>query len=92
MKLSIRRTLAINDTKIKYIKILDKIYEVRKLSFFYMSVEAIETDMVIEDVVDSEIWDLSYMKEFKLKLINRKSDAQVINLAEWKSSHIQIVK
>jgi hypothetical protein len=60
----------VNDTKIKYIQILDKIYSVEKISFYDFSVSAVETDLTIEDVKESEVFSLDDFPEFKIKLHN----------------------
>jgi hypothetical protein len=60
----------INDTKIKYIKILGKLYSVKKISFYDFSVSADETDLTIEDVSESEVFSLDDFPEFKIKLHN----------------------
>jgi hypothetical protein len=60
----------LNDTKIKYIKILDKLYEIEKISFYEFSVSAAETDLTIDDVSASEVFPLEDFPEFKIKLHN----------------------
>lgn len=66
----LRRTSTINNTRIKYIKILDRLYEVEKISFFYFTVQAKETDKTISDVPDEEVFDLTDFKEFHITLRN----------------------
>ena len=66
----LRRISAINDTRIKYIKILDRIYEVESISFFNFTVQAKETDITISDVPAEEVFDLTDFKEFKVILRN----------------------
>lgn len=65
-----RRISAIIDTKIKYIKVANKIYEVEKISFFNFTVQAKETDKTISDVPAEEVFDLTDFKEFKVTLRN----------------------
>ena len=65
-----RRISAINDTRIKYIKVLDRIYEVEKISFFNFTVQAKETNKTISDVPAEEVFDLTDFKEFKVILRN----------------------
>ena len=70
-----------NDTKIKYIKILDKLYEVEKISFFTFTVEAKETELTIDDVPEQEVFDLSNFEEFKVKLHNWQGN--IVDLIEY---------
>lgn len=65
-----RRISAIIDTKIKYIKVANKIYEVEKISFFNFTVQAKETDKTISDVPAEEVFDLTDFKEFHVTLRN----------------------
>lgn len=65
-----KENLTINNTKIKYIKVLNKLYEVESISFFYFSVSAKETDKTIDDVPAEEVFDLTDFKDFKIKLHN----------------------
>lgn len=76
-----------NNTKIKYLKVLDKIYRIRELSFFYMSIEAVETDMVVGDVPADEVWDIEEFKNYKIKLINNGGHAEIVDFSAWKSKN-----
>lgn len=71
----------------KYISISGKIYEVVKISFFYMKVEAVETNLTVNDVPESEVWDIGEFKDYKVKLINSGGQAEIIDIAEWKEKH-----
>ena len=73
VKTILRRTQKINDTKIKYIRIgsINKIYEVEKISFYDFSIKAVETDLRVGDVAESEIFDISEFKEFRVMLKNK---------------------
>lgn len=66
----LRRISKINDTKIKYIKVVDKLYEVEDISFFYFTVTAKETDETISDVPANEIFDITDFPEFRITLHN----------------------
>lgn len=81
----IRGIWEINNTKIKYLKILDKLYKVTDLSFFYMSVEAKETDLLPATVPEDEVWDYEFFKGYKVKLINKSGGAEIVDFEEWKS-------
>ena len=65
-----RRILKINETRIKYIRVLDKLYEIEKISFYYFTVTAKETDLTISDVPVEEVFDITDLKEFKITLRN----------------------
>ena len=66
----LRRISAINETRIKYIRVLDKLYEIEKISFYYFTVTAKETDLTISDVPIEEIFDITDFKDFKITLRN----------------------
>lgn len=65
-----RRITTINSTKIKFIKVLDRIYAVDKISFFDFSVEAHHTDLSLADVPEEEVFDITELKDFRIKLHN----------------------
>ena len=77
----IRRIQTINGTRIKYIKVLDKLYQVIKISFFNMTVAASETELTISDVPQEEIFDLTELTDFKITLDNWKG--KVIDMVEY---------
>ena len=85
----LRRTQTINDTKMIYISVSDKLYEITKISFFYMTVEAVQTDLAVNDVPESEIWDIEEFKNYKVKLVNNEGMAEVIDLDEWKNKNMK---
>lgn len=66
----LRRISAINETRIKYILVCSKLYEVERISFFAFSVSAMETDKTISDVPAEEVFDLTDFKEFHVTLRN----------------------
>ncbi|EOS46903.1 hypothetical protein C810_01735 [Lachnospiraceae bacterium A2] len=82
-----RRNQAINNTKIKYISVLDKVYEVISIQWLHSYLEARETDLSIDDVPESELWDISYFEDFRVRLVNRKGEAKIIDMAEWLDQH-----
>lgn len=72
MKMSIGRIQTINDTKIKYISVADtKIYKVTDIDFRNLTIKANETDLSIEDVLKTELWDISEFKDFRVTLKNK---------------------
>ena len=76
-----RRILEINETRIKYILVCGKLYEVEKLSFYDFSVCAKETDKTIDDVPPEEVFDISDFKDFKITL--RNWHGNVVDFAEY---------
>lgn len=54
----------------KYISVANKLYEIIRISFFYMTVEAIQTDLIMDEVSENEVWDIGEFKDYKVKLIN----------------------
>lgn len=73
-----------NDTKIKYIRVLDKLYRVSSIAFFNMSLEAIETDMTFSDVQEDEVWSIEDLKHCKIRLVNKSGYAEIIDFSDWK--------
>lgn len=74
-----------NCSKIKYIQVLDKIYEVVKISFFDFAVEARQTDLSIDDLPANEVFNITDMMDFKIRLRNCKGE--IVNLADWKKKN-----
>ncbi len=73
-----------NDTKIKYLSVADtKIYKVTDIDFCNLTIEAKQTDLNIGDVPESELWDISYFEDFRVRLVNRKGEAKIIDMEEW---------
>lgn len=68
-----------NNTKIKYINVLDKIYRVTDISFFHMTLEAVETDLTAADVSEDELWDLKEFSKYEVRLINNSGKAEIID-------------
>ena len=62
--------MKINETRIKYIRVADKLYKVETISFYYFTVSAKETDKTISDVPVEEIFDITDLKDFKITLRN----------------------
>lgn len=59
---------------------------IEKISFFYMTIEAIETKLTATDVPEDELWDLEEFKDYRVKLINNGGQAGILDFEEWKDS------
>lgn len=70
--------------QIKYIRVLDKIYEVERISFFTFEVEAKETDLTLADIPEEEVFNISNFKEFHVKL--RNWHGNVTSLIDYQKS------
>ena len=79
--------MTINNTKIKYLSVIDKIYDVNNIDFWDLAIEARETDLKVGDVQDDEVFDIEGFRDFKIKLMNRGEAGKVIDFVEWKRRH-----
>lgn len=68
--MSMRRIQAINDTKIQYLLVADKIYEVSAIDFHNLAIEANKTDLTIADVPEGEVFPVEEFGEFRVRLCN----------------------
>ncbi len=74
----------INNTKIKYLKVEDKLYEVTKISFFSMKIEAVQTNLAVDDVPGDELWNLEEFRNYKVKLVNGSGGmAEILEFSDW---------
>lgn len=73
----------------KYISVnkANKLYEITRISFFYMTVEAVETNLTIDDVPESEVWNIWEFEHYKVKLINNGGKAEIIDFEDWREKH-----
>lgn len=77
------RTTKISNTKIKYLNVENKIYEITKISFFYMMIEAVETKATAINVPEDGLWDISELRNYRVKLVNNGGQAEIIDFAKW---------
>lgn len=66
-------------------KVEDKIYEIKKVSFFYMEIEAEQTDLIVDDVPESELWDIGEFKNYRVKLINNGGKAEIVDFEKFRN-------
>lgn len=71
----------------KYIAVANKLYEITRISFYYMMVEAVETNLAMDDVPESEVWDIWEFEYYKVKLINNNGQADFIDFEYWKEKY-----
>lgn len=57
---------------------------IEKIAFFYMTIEAIETNLTATDVPEDELWDLEEFKDYRVKLINNGGQAEIIDFEKYK--------
>ena len=73
-----------NDTRIQYVSVAQKIYKIERISFYYFTVEAKETDLTLADVPVEQVFDISNFKEFHVKL--RNWHGNVTSLIDYQKS------
>lgn len=93
-----RRTQTINNTKIQYLSVADKICKVTYIDFHNQTIEADRTNLSIADVPESEVFPVEELGEFRIRLINGSSDCggigegfgDVVDFVEWIKAHMRI--
>lgn len=78
-----------NITQIKYIKVVDKLYQVTDISFADMTIRAVETTTAAL-VPQNEVFGLDDLKEFKIKLINNGGMADIVDFRVRKKNKRKI--
>ena len=74
-------------SKIKYIKVLHKVYRITDISFSAMTIRAVETDASIAEISEDEMFNVAELSEFRITLINNGGLAKVIDFEAWKREH-----
>ena len=62
------------ETKIKFLKVADRIYKVTDIKFSNLILEASETDLLASDVPAEELFDVRDFKDFRVRLRNWKGN------------------
>lgn len=70
-----------NETKIKYLLVVDKLYKVTDINFSDLTLEATETDSTVPDIPAEEIFRFEDFKEFRVTL--RNWQGKVVNFADY---------
>lgn len=73
-----------NNTKIKYLNVENKIYQIIDISFFHMTIEAVETDLTVTDVPGDELWSIEEFRRYKVKLINNGGMGEIVDFEEFR--------
>lgn len=47
-----------------------------------MFLEAKETDLIVDDVPESELWDISDLREFRTRLVNGGGVGQIVDFGK----------
>lgn len=76
-----------NITEIKYLIVQNKLYQITDISFYYMKIEAVETDIPVTHVPEQEVWNLEMFKDYHITLINNGGEAEIIDFEKWKSKN-----
>ncbi len=73
-----------NNTKVKYLNVENKIYQVTDISFFHMRIEAVETNLTVTDVPGDELWGIEGFRRYKVRLINNDGMGEIVDFEKWK--------
>lgn len=65
----------------------DKIYQITDISFYHMSITAVELGASVVNVPDDEIWNIKEFENYKIKLINNGGQAEIVDFEKWKSKN-----
>lgn len=75
-----------NISKIKYIRIGEKVYKVTDISILDSYIEAAETELSTDEIPENELWDIEELGQYQIKLLNRQRKIKIINIDQWKQS------
>jgi len=64
-----------------------KIYKVTDIDFSHLTLKAEEAELRVGDVPESELWDISDLEEFEIRLANNAGGADIIDMVAWKMEH-----
>lgn len=76
-------------SKIKYIKVLHKVYRITDISFSAMTIRAVEADASIAEIPEDEMFKVMELSEFRITLVNNGGRAKIIGFDAWKREHIR---
>ena len=79
----LRRIQTINNTKIQYLSVADKIYKVTAIDFHNLTIEAAITDLSIADIPENEVFPIEEFGEFRVRLCNDGRMGAIVDFAEW---------
>ena len=76
-----------NITRIQYLLVGGKLYQVTYIDFSKLTIEARECDLDVGDVSEDEVFLLEDFEEFKVTLRNRGGKGKVVDFVEWVEGH-----
>lgn len=79
----LRRIQTINNTKIQYLSVADKIYKVTAIDFHNLTIEAARTDLSIADIPENEVFPIEEFGEFRVRLCNDGRMGAIVDFGEW---------
>lgn len=86
----IKEDVIINDTRIRYLLVGDRLYQVTHIDFSELTIEARECDLDVVDVPEEEIFCLEDFGGFKVTLHNVGGKGKVVDFGEWVEGHGKI--
>lgn len=78
-----------NITKIKFIKVSDRVYTVTDIDLSGMTITAVDKGVLDTSIPESEIFELPELEEFHIFLINQRQPAHIIDFVERKALRCQ---
>lgn len=66
-----------------------KLYEVINIDFWNLTIEAVECNLDVSDVPESEIFCLEDFREFRVTL--RNEGGKVVDFEEWVEGHGNVI-
>ena len=73
--------MTINDTRIQYLIVGDKLYQVTHIDFSDLMIEARECDLDVSDVLEEEVFWLEDFGEFRVTL--RNGGGRIVDFGEY---------
>lgn len=60
------------------------------INWQHLTLEAEETGLCVDDLPESELWEIFDLEEFEIRLVNNGSRAGIIDMAGWMKGHGQM--
>lgn len=49
-----------------------------------MTIEAVETELTVDNVPGDEVWDIGEFERYKVRLVNNGGMGEIVDFGEWK--------